>query len=68
MEEAKLENKSREDAVAGKNREIQSLKNELGAVVGQLKSAETSARQAKTKLETAEVEVSRGSQATELVN
>ena len=34
MEEAKAEDKCREEVVADKNREIQSLKNELGAVVG----------------------------------
>ena len=34
MEEAKAEDKCREEVVADKNREIQSLKNELGAIVG----------------------------------
>ena len=58
MEEARQEEKCREDAMGDKNREIRSLENELKAVMNQLRSTETSAHQTKQKLQTTTEEAS----------
>jgi hypothetical protein len=68
VEEAAYEGEAREDAIAEKNLQITSLKNELGAVITQLRSAETSANNSKRKADNAEEMASNNNKAADLVN